>query len=404
MKNENSTPLQPMVLKINENIKIWKKYNPIELSMYQSGHLATPESYFLQSLTEIPTRIFILDEWYNVIPSYELRRTKSNDGYFRFIYIQIDIATGEYYIGKVNRKRWRELLNYPGSGLKFKAKYSKHPENYVRYYIAACNSAEETEILEATIVNEELLKDPFCLNLVKGGGGTNAHNNDKEKREKQREYMKAHPEQYEAMKKAQRALYQSGNTMALRERTTKIKKTMSDEKYRSMTKERIAKWKENNPEEYKKAREKNTASIRTEKTRKKKSESFHRFRENNPETYNQILKKRVSAAHSPEAEKKRSQSLKEYYRNHPEATKKRTNASIEAKIKPVKMLNLETGEIVKRFSSQLEAAEWLVENGYAKNTNCRASISAVCLKKPCTTGYGYRKKAYGFGWEFDTKE
>ena len=47
-----------------------------------------------------------------------------------------------------------------------------------------------------------------------------------------------------------------------------------------------------------------------------------------------------------------------------------------------------------------EAARWLVDQGIAKNTNCVRSISAVCLKKPCTTGYGYRKKAYGFGWEF----
>ena len=48
----------------------------------------------------------------------------------------------------------------------------------------------------------------------------------------------------------------------------------------------------------------------------------------------------------------------------------------------------------------MDAAKWLVEKGFAKNTNCKSSISAVCLKKKCTTGYGYRKKAYGFGWEF----
>ena len=64
------------------------------------------------------------------------------------------------------------------------------------------------------------------------------------------------------------------------------------------------------------------------------------------------------------------------------------------------MVDLESGNTLKTFPSQHAAARWLVENGKAKNTNCVTSISSVCRKSPCTTGYGYRKKAYGYGWSF----
>lgn len=64
------------------------------------------------------------------------------------------------------------------------------------------------------------------------------------------------------------------------------------------------------------------------------------------------------------------------------------------------MIDLQSGEVLKAFPSQHAAAKWLVENSKAKNLNCVASISSVCLRKPCTTGYGYRKKAYGYDWRF----
>jgi len=76
--------------------------------------------------------------------------------------------------------------------------------------------------------------------------------------------------------------------------------------------------------------------------------------------------------------------------------------------KEVYMIDLHSGEVLKIFPSQHAAAKWLVENGKAKNMNCVSSISSVCLRKPCSTGYGYRKKAYGYDWRFtseiETKE
>ena len=79
---------------------------------------------------------------------------------------------------------------------------------------------------------------------------------------------------------------------------------------------------------------------------------------------------------------------------------KRAKAAAAKLSKEVCMLDLESGEVIKTFPSQCEAAKWLVENGKAKNMNCVSSISSVCLRSPCSTGYGYRKKAYGYGWRF----
>jgi hypothetical protein len=107
---------------------------------------------------------------------------------------------------------------------------------------------------------------------------------------------------------------------------------------------------------------------------------------------------------TPEAITKRKASLKKWRDANPqqaaENAKKRTNASAAKTSKEVCMVDLESGNTLKTFPSQHAAARWLVENGKAKNTNCITSISSVCRKSPCTTGYGYRKKAYGYGWCF----
>ena len=386
---------------LNDSIRIWRKYSNLELcSVTNYWELTDKELFLAIAYHEPPTKIYICGREFDVIPEYLALRTKSADGYFRFIYIQINAETGEYYIGKVNRQRLSEFKNYQGSGLKFKAKYNKHKEEFVRYYIAACQTAKETEELEAEIVNDELLKDPFCLNLVKGGGGVNTNNTSDEKKQRQREYMKAHPERYRAMIEAHKKLYNSGDSAELRRRSEKIRETMTSEKYQKMMSERIKNWKKNNPEAYSQARENNRKAMQSQASKDKRNKSLAKWREENPDLYEEYEKKRKAALHSKEAEEKRSVSLKKWNEEHPEAAKKRSQASVKKCSKPVNMLDLNTREVLQTFSSQHAAAAWLVENGYAKNTNCVASINAVCLHKKCTTGYGYRTKAHGFGWEY----
>ena len=131
-----------MEIVVNENIKIWQEDQAFEL---HGQNMVVGFSPFLAKM-----RIFVKDRWFDVISLSKMVRSRSEkDGYYHFIYIQINLGTGEYYIGKVNRKNWRELKRYKGSGLLFQKKYKKHTEEFIQYFIASCKTAEETEELEA---------------------------------------------------------------------------------------------------------------------------------------------------------------------------------------------------------------------------------------------------------------
>jgi len=154
------------------------------------------------------------------------------------------MENGEYYIGKANRPKWSDLIRYQGSGLKFINKFKKYKDQFTRYYIASCETAEETEQLEVSIVDKDLIANEKCLNLVAGGGGTTKHPSIAETSEKKRAYMKNHPEQFKPMLEASKNTFQSGDTPALRARSQRIKEVMSAEKYRKMSHTRMEKWKE----------------------------------------------------------------------------------------------------------------------------------------------------------------
>ncbi len=392
---------------ISDYITFSQKYNPFELALIRPEHYMElpPEKLAAKLFGFNPIRIRIKEDWYDVLSLSEVVRSPSKiDGKYHFLYIQINWETNEYYIGKVNRSRWSELKRYQGSGLKFRKKYKAHPNAFARYFFACSQTAEETEKLEAQIVDEVLLTDPKCLNLVAGGGGTNEHNNDFQRREKIREHMKSHPEQYEAMVEKAKLLYQSGDTYALEQRGKAIKATMSNDHYRELSRERILKWMKEHPDEYEKAREKKRQAMRSPETQLKKKKAREKWKKEHPDEYQEIQKKLIEARTTPEANAKRRESIIAWNKANPEQSKenakKRAAASAEQHRRPVHMCDLETGNVLRTFSSQLEAAQWLVDNGIAKNTNCKSSISQVCLKKPCSTGYGYRKKAYGYGWRF----
>lgn len=256
-----------MIIFSSESIVIDQKYG---LSLKSFEDLSFEEQSHLAS-GDYGVSVIIRDTKYDVIPSRKAVRSndKSEDGKNHLIYIQINLRTCEYYIGKVNRKKWNEVKRYQGSGLVFTKKYKKHSEDFIRYYIAACHTERETELLEAQIVNEELVKDPFCLNLVRGGGGVTSVSSE-ERNKKIRDYMLTHPENYKNMLETAKELYQSGDSAALKDRSEKIRKTMQEDKYREMMSERIKNWRKNNPEGYKKARENNKKALQTDSYRKNK--------------------------------------------------------------------------------------------------------------------------------------
>lgn len=396
-----------MEIEISEYVSFYQKYNPFELSMINPTEYTKIPYEKLNAILfgNNPTKIRIKDTWYDVLTYSDAVRTisKSDKGY-HFLYIQINWKTKEYYIGKVNRKRWSEIRRYQGSGIRFKQKYKKHQEDFCRYLFAYTNTNDGTEHIEKVIVDEVLLNDPKCLNLVCGGGGTSEHSDNEERKERIRTHMKSHPEQYEAMMQKAKELYHSGQTQALKMRAQSIKNTMSDEKYSNMFRERIMQWRNENPKEYEKARENNRISAQSEESRLKRKLSREKWIAEHPEEHKIQQQQLIAARTTPEAIEKRKASLKLWQETHPEEAKenarRRAAASAAKKSKRVHMCDLETGEKIKTFDSQAAAAQWLVDQGIAKNTNCKSSISQVCLQKPCNTGYGIRKKAYGFGWKF----
>ena len=394
-----------MIIKINNNIEIWKEFNPIELSMDENLFNSTDANRNLVKLGFNKERIAIKNRWFDVLtPSELVRKRNEADHYYRVVYIQINMENGEYYIGKANRPRWSELKRYQGSGLKFVNKFNKNSDKFVRFYIASCETAEETEQLESELVDSELLSDEKCLNLVAGGAGTTKRPSTAETNEKKRQYMKSHPEQFQAMLEASKSAFQSGDTPSLRARNQRIKEVMSDEKYREMSRERIKNWRAESPEAYAEARKKNHQAIQRPECQAKRKASFKNWAKNNPQEYQAWQEKLISSRTTPETNDKRSASLKEWIGKNPEKAnanaRKRANAAAAKLSKEVCMIDLQSGEVLKTFPSQQAAAKWLVESGKAKNLNCVSSISSVCLRKPCTTGYGYRKKAYGYDWRF----
>lgn len=373
----------------------WNPTNSLVLPSFET-------SFKVPKMFDEDVRVKLQDTWYDVIPLGKLVRKKSEDGYFRAIYIQIDYHSGEYYVGKVNAANRRKLLSYPGSGVLFTQKYKKHKDRYRRYYICYCKTAQETEETEARMVNEELLKDPFCLNLIRGGGKGTTKDYDEERKKRQSEYMKSHPERYEAMMNA----VKNFSLQDIQRRGESIKKTMSNDKYRKMMSDRIKKWMREHPDEYAIAREKNKEALINPDTKAKRLKSHQRYKEEHPDEFAAWEEKRKAACASPEAKKKRGSSQKKWIEEHPEeaeARVKNAHAALKEKVaKPVEMYDLNSLKMIRVFDSVKDAADWLLENGYTKGSNPSSTIVRVCKKRK-EPGHGVSQSYLGFGWRYISK-
>ena len=403
MGNENGFEYE-----LNNNISIFEEIDSPLFNYFSTTNIplneliipAQPTVSFLPSYK----RIKIGERWFDIIPKWKLYRMRNADGYYRVVYIQINWETSEYYIGKANRPTWKQLIRYSGSGLRFLNSYHKHKEQFRMYYIASCSSAEETEKLEAEIITPAILADNLCLNLVAGGGGTSKHPKQEETNEKKRQWMLNHPEQYSAMIEGARKYFKNGKTPELDARARRIKETMSDEKYREQFRIRIANWRKNNPEEYSEALKKSHNTLKQEAVQKRRMESFQKWIKTHPDEYEEWRRKLVESATSEEANRKRGNSIKKFNLENPEVAKENTRKRLEAATavtnKPICMVDINTGKVLREFESQHAAARWLVEQGLAKNIKCVATVGAVCLYYQNSNRRRHRLKAYGYKWVF----
>ena len=89
---------------------------------------------------------------------------------YYLIYKTTCIITKRYYIGMHKTKN--EDDGYLGSGIKLGASIEKYgKENHIRIILSYHNSRKDMVDREVEIVNENLLKDPLCMNLKLGGYG-----------------------------------------------------------------------------------------------------------------------------------------------------------------------------------------------------------------------------------------
>ena len=136
-----------MEIKISDYVSFYKKDNLSKINLKEYPRIPFGSMNMI-SFLDNDMKIRIKDKWYDTLSISEaVRKPKNNEGY-HFLYIQINWETNEYYIGKVNRKRWSEIKRYQGSGVKFKNKYNAHKSDFCRYFFAFAETNEETESAE----------------------------------------------------------------------------------------------------------------------------------------------------------------------------------------------------------------------------------------------------------------
>ncbi len=89
---------------------------------------------------------------------------------YNFIYKTTDLLTGKYYLGMHSTNDLND--GYMGSGKRISYLLKTYEKSRFSFEILHYLPNRELLIMkEKEVVNEEILKDPKCLNLKKGGEG-----------------------------------------------------------------------------------------------------------------------------------------------------------------------------------------------------------------------------------------
>lgn len=95
----------------------------------------------------------------------------SNRNYkYHYIYKTTCSITDKYYVGMHSTNNLNDT--YLGSGRRLWLSINKHGrENHTKEIIEFLDSRQALKLRESELVNEDLLKDPMCMNLKLGGEG-----------------------------------------------------------------------------------------------------------------------------------------------------------------------------------------------------------------------------------------
>lgn len=89
---------------------------------------------------------------------------------YHYIYKTTCLITGRYYIGMHSTSNLED--DYVGSGKRLWKSIKKHgKENHVKEILEWFEDRSSLKNREKELVNESLLQDPNCMNLVRGGEG-----------------------------------------------------------------------------------------------------------------------------------------------------------------------------------------------------------------------------------------
>lgn len=109
-----------------------------------------------------------------------------------YVYKVVHVPTGQFYIGlRSTSCRPEQDVEYMGSGIRIRRLLARHPRSeflkiVLRRFLARLDAAG----YERSVVSEDLLKHPLCLNLTVGGGAPLATD---EIRRKISTALKGHP-------------------------------------------------------------------------------------------------------------------------------------------------------------------------------------------------------------------
>jgi len=157
---------------------------------------------------------------------------------YHYIYKTKCSITGRYYIGMHSTSNLED--GYLGSGRRLWLSINKHgKENHTKEILEFLENRQALKDREHQLVNDDVLKDPMCMNLCVGGSGwpNNGKQIGGDKFRTVNQYMKEHPEILS--KRATRIFTAAWKTPEFREKMS-TKKPFLNREHSPETKKKIA--------------------------------------------------------------------------------------------------------------------------------------------------------------------
>ena len=157
-----------MEIVISDKIQIWKKYNTlvnINLHERKNYFLSNHDLMNFRLAKFNPTKVRINGQIFDVVPATALLKASlTRDNKLRYLYLLINLATHEYYLGQATLHKAGEVKHYTTPELKLEGKHPACQGDFVKLFFAPCATSRELYSLYTNLVNTELLQDSLCLN------------------------------------------------------------------------------------------------------------------------------------------------------------------------------------------------------------------------------------------------